>query len=167
MAGMEIRRKHMVFQCSWMSGYRTSVKAEDAGLIMKKLESEGRLTPQDLVEEARPIDSPIHKGFEWDDAKAAENYRRHQASIMIRAIVVRESEVIENGREDVSVKIFNLPEKGGSYESLRTILLDEDKAENLLARAKEELGYFRKKYSQIQRLSKVISAINEVLSEGA
>ena len=157
----------MVFQCSWMSGYRTSVKAEDAGLIMKKLESEGRLTPQDLVEEARPIDSPIHKGFEWDDAKAAENYRRHQASIMIRAIVVRESEVIENGREDVSVKIFNLAEKGGSYESLRTILLDEDKTENLLARAKEELGYFRKKYSQIQRLSKVISAINEVLSEGA
>lgn len=156
----------MVFQCSWMEGYRTSVKAEDAGLIMKKLEDEGRLTPQDLVDEARPIDSPLHKGFEWDDAKAAENYRRHQASIMIRAIVVRESEVIENGREDVSVKIFNLPEKGGSYESLRAILLDSDKAENLLARAKDELRSFRKKYSQLQRLSQLMSAIDEVLEEG-
>ena len=149
-----------------MEGYRTSVKAEDAGLIMKKLEDEGRLTPQDLVDEARPIDSPLHKGFEWDDAKAAENYRRHQASIMIRAIVVRESEVIENGREDVSVKIFNLPEKGGSYESLRAILLDSDKAENLLARAKDELRSFRKKYSQLQRLSQLMSAIDEVLEEG-
>ena len=156
----------MVFQCSWMEGYRTSVKAEDAGLIMKKLEGEGRLTPQDLVDEARPESSPLHKGFEWDDAKAAENYRRHQASIMIRAIVVKESEVIENGRENVQVKIFNLPEKGGSYESLRTILLDGDKAESLLARAKEELGYFRKKYSQLQKLSRVIEAIDELFEEG-
>ena len=153
----------MVFKCSWRDGYRTSVKAEDAGLIMKKLENEGRLTPKDLVDEARPIDSPLHKGFEWDDAKAAENYRRQQATQMIRSIVVRESEVIENGREDVSVKIFNLPERGGSYESLRTILLDSDKAENLLARAKDELRSFRRKYSQLQRLSQLMSAIDEVL----
>ena len=147
----------------WMNGYRSSVKAQDAGEIMQRLADGGRLTPQALVDEARPEDSPIHKGFEWDDAKAAEKYRRAQAVTMIRAVVVSESEIFNEGSGDVRVKVFNLPERGANYESLKTILVDEVKTNSLLDRALSELRTYREKYSQIDRLSKVMAAIDETL----
>ena len=153
----------MVFECKWTAGFRCPVKAEVAGEVMQRLESEGRLTPANLVDEARPEDSPMHKAFEWNDEKAAEIYRRQQATQMIRAIVVRESDVIQGGNEAIRVKVFNQSEKGGVYESLRTILLDEEKAESLLEKAKAELRAFRAKYSQLERLSRVITEIDEVL----
>ena len=149
----------------WMSGYRSSVKAQVAGEIIQRLADEGRLTPQELVDEARPESSPLHKGFEWDDAKAAENYRRGQATRMIRAIVVKESAVIDGGSEEIPVKIFNQTERGDTYESLRTILVDSYKAEALLDKAKEELRSFRAKYSQLERLRSLMSAIDDVLEE--
>ena len=155
----------MVFECKWMTGFRCSVKAEVAGEVMQRLESEGRLTPANLVDEARPEESPMHKAFEWDDAKAAEIYRRHQATQMIRAIVVRESDVVKGGSEAVRVKVFNQPEKGGAYESLRTILMDEEKSGSLLDKAKAELRTFRVKYSQLERLSRLMSEIDRVLDD--
>ena len=132
---------------------------------MQRLGSEGRLTPANLVEEARPEESPMHKAFEWDDAKAAENYRKQQATQMIRAIVVRESDVVSGGSESVQVKVFNQPEKGGVYESLRTILLDEEKSGSLMDKAKAELRTFRIKYSQLERLARLMVEIDEVLEE--
>lgn len=153
----------MVFECKWLAGFRCSVKAEVAGQVMQRLESEGRLTPANLVEEARPEESPMHKAFEWDDVKAAENYRRQQATQMIRAIVVRESDVVSGGSEAVQVKVFNQSEKGGVYESLRTILLDEEKSGSLMDKAKAELRTFRAKYSQLERLARLMSEIDEVL----
>ena len=147
----------------WADGFRTSVKAQDAGEIMERLAREGNLTPQAVVDEARPETSPLHKGFEWDDALAAEKYRKVQATSMIRAVVVSEAEIFDNGTEQAVVKVFNLPEKGTSYESLKTILIDEVKTESLLDRALSELRTYRQKYSQLERLSKVMSAIDEVL----
>lgn len=155
----------MVFECKWMTGFRCSVKAEVAGEVMHRLEAEGRLTPANLVDEARPEESPMHKAFEWDDAKAAENYRKQQATQMIRAIVVRESDIVEGGSENVRVKVFNQPEKGGVYESLRTILMDEEKTGSLLDKAKVELRTFRIKYSQLDRLARLMSEIDMVLDD--
>lgn len=149
----------------WMSGYRSSVKAQDAGEIMDRLAREGNLTPQALVDEARPEDSPIHNGFEWDDAKAAEKYRRAQAVTMIRAVVVSESDIFDEGSADVKVKVFNLPERGTSYESLKTILIDEEKSDSLMGRALAELRSYREKYSQLDRLSKLMSVIDKTLME--
>lgn len=151
----------------WVSGYRTSVNAQDAGEIMDRLAKKGKLTPQALVDEARPEDSPLHKGFEWDDTKAAENYRKVQAVTMIRAVVVSESEIIEEGSSDVKVKVFNLPERGTSYESLKTILVDEEKTDSLMARALAELRTYREKYASLEKLTRLMGVIDEILEEGA
>ena len=48
----------------------------------------GRLTSAAVVDAARPDQAPLHPAFEWDDEKAAERYRQHQASTLIRAVVV-------------------------------------------------------------------------------
>jgi hypothetical protein len=153
----------MVFE--WKKGYRASVKADVAGSVMKRLEEKGDLTPSALVDEARPVESPLHRAFEWNDAKAAEIYRRQQATIMIRSIVVKESAVVSGGSEEVQVRIFNQLERGESYESLHTILVDEEKVDLLLERAKRELEVFRNKYGQLVQLARLMEAIDEILDE--
>ena len=65
------------------------VKAQDAGEELERIQQcHGKVTPDIVVDEARPTDSPLHNVFEWDDEKAAENYRHSQASVLIRSIEV-------------------------------------------------------------------------------
>jgi hypothetical protein len=53
----------------------------------------GRLTPQIVVDAARPADHPLHGRFEWDDTIAGEAWRRYQAHELIQSvrIVVRKA----------------------------------------------------------------------------
>lgn len=79
---VEVRHK-------WRASYRGRIEADVAAAALDEIRKEhGKLTAQIVVEAARPDDSPLHPEFEWDDAKAAENYRARQARDMIRAIVV-------------------------------------------------------------------------------
>lgn len=54
---------------------------------LRKLERErGHLAPEDVVEEARKRDSPIHDLFEWNNTEAARKYRLVQAAQLIRSV---------------------------------------------------------------------------------
>jgi len=55
---------------------------------LQQLEREGRLSPNDVVDDARSPDSPLHDYFEWDDTAAAEKYRKVQARQLIRSVKV-------------------------------------------------------------------------------
>lgn len=49
-------------------------------------QNNGRLTPDAVVDDARDPRSPLHDQFEWDDAKAAHQYRLEQARELIRTV---------------------------------------------------------------------------------
>jgi hypothetical protein len=54
---------------------------------LRELEVRGRLSPQDVLEDARDPSSPLHAAFPadaWDDAVAAERYRLDIARRIIR-----------------------------------------------------------------------------------
>lgn len=55
---------------------------------LKFLETDGRLTPLAVVDDARRPDSPLHEFFEWDSDKAALQYQLDQARTLIRAVKV-------------------------------------------------------------------------------
>jgi hypothetical protein len=59
-----------------------------ARLAVVDLEKRGRLTPRDLVDAARDPSSPLHSEFEWDDGKAADDWRIEQARRLIRSVKV-------------------------------------------------------------------------------
>lgn len=46
----------------------------------------GVLTPEAVVKAAKPKDHPLHDRFEWDDRRAGQKHRLHQARQMIRVI---------------------------------------------------------------------------------
>jgi hypothetical protein len=49
----------------------------------------GRLTPSDVVRDARDPKSPLHSQFEWDKTKAAQQYWLDQARKLITSVYVK------------------------------------------------------------------------------
>lgn len=71
----------------------TTLPADRAAAELERVRESngGKLTPKDVVNEARPKTAVLHPCFEWKDAVAGELYREHQARNLIRAVrVVRD-----------------------------------------------------------------------------
>jgi len=119
----------------------------------------GCLNPEHVVQSAKPVNSPLHSKFTWDNTEAAHQYRLYQARQLIRVVVT----VIPNTdvSECVWVSLKNdRGEKG--YRQLVNVLNDDDMRTQLLLEAKEEMILFRKKYGRLQELSKVFEALRAV-----
>lgn len=55
-------------------------------IAIQAVESDGRLTPDAVVAAASDPQSPLHNRFEWDDSKAAHQFRLEQARTLIRGV---------------------------------------------------------------------------------
>jgi hypothetical protein len=55
-------------------------------------DAEGCITPEAVVEAARPEDAPLHGLFPWDDKVAADKYRLMRARAIIRSVVYLKAE---------------------------------------------------------------------------
>lgn len=65
------------------------INAQTAGSELDRIrQRDGTIIPAVVVDEARPEEAPLHPAFEWRDSVAAENYRQHQASTLIKVVRV-------------------------------------------------------------------------------
>lgn len=143
------------------------VSADVAGKVMEDLTAGPGLTAQNLVNVSRPEDAPLHPCFEWNDSVAAEHYREEQARHIIRSIeIVREDAPPKEDGKPVTIQAFHAlrTEETEGYEHIEVILSDEDKASRLMELAKRDMEIFKDKYRELDELSKVFSAMDEVLS---
>lgn len=156
MAGSRSSRK----KWRWIEGRRSSAKlAQALGAVIERLRSKrGKFEARDIVRAARPKSSPIHRLFDWNDAKAAEKWREIQARDYVRHLVV----VVEhNGREDtmpVAVsfgagKGYVATEQAMSSTTLRAVLLKQ---------ALAEAEAWRDRYRHLAELSSVFEALERV-----
>lgn len=61
---------------------------QEAAILAIADQNGGRLTPDQVVAQARHPDSPLHGLFQWDDEAAAEAHRIQQARGVIKAVRV-------------------------------------------------------------------------------
>lgn len=145
--------------------YSYKTDANIVGKVCEDLNNTVGLTPQNLVDASRAEDAPLHKEFEWDDAVAAEGFRKQQAALMISNLAV----VIEQKKEEPVRAFFSLGggfRKGGEkFEGIIEILKNDEKRETLLEKARNELKAFRHKYSLLQELETIFSAIDAELEK--
>lgn len=147
---------------AWKSGSRQKVSADIAGAVCHELEKEGRLDAQTLVDVSRAEDAPLHKEFEWDDAIAAEEFRKKQARDIISHLIV----VAEDSAAQPVRAFFNVSEDTPTYDSFETVIKSETKYEQLKARAIKELIAIQKRYAMINGMGE-LSAVIEHLRETA
>lgn len=142
------------------------IDPQAAGEYLKQLEDrDGAVIPSVLVEESQDKESLLYPCFGWDDNKAAEHYRIHQAKGVIRNIVVVYQK--EEKEEPVAVRAFvhtcEADETAPKYISIETALSDEILTNRLLESAIRDLNEFRGKYKNLVELSKVFHIIDETL----
>ena len=147
----------MIYQ--WKTKYFKS-DPQQAGELCEELSKTIGLTPKNLVDASREEDAPLHKDFEWDNSKAAEAFREHQARILIRNLIT--VDVVSEQSEPVRAfyNIENSNVNAGIYESAVSIMSSDEKRAILLRNAKEELNRFKRKYSALKELSDVFKAID-------
>jgi hypothetical protein len=120
-------------------------------------QAKGKLTPKAVVEAARNNKSPLHKHFEWDDAKAAESYRLEQARELIRIIRVEE----ESGPVRA---FFSIADRGTSYRALEEVRATPSLQEIVMKQALRDLKAFEERYRDMRDVCEDIRAAQRKIS---
>lgn len=159
-AGKRKGGKTMVY--SWKT-YGYAVDANIVGKEFEKIEAEyGAVTSENVLESAKAEDSPIHNIFEWDDTKAAHQYRLKQAVVLICNLHV---DVGEKKPLKVAAYMNVSEEKTGTFINANAAFKNPDTREVVLKRAKAELTSFRKKYRDLQEFAKLFDLIDLMMEE--
>ena len=115
---------------------------EEAQVIGQTIEdlrdSKGHITPIELVKNAKNKNSPIHNFFEWDEGKAAEEYRLQQARDLVNHVV---EIVVIGGEETEQRSFFSIvaEDNGRVYVTLKDAIENEDYRKQLLSKAITQL----------------------------
>ena len=118
------------------------------------------ITSENVVELARNENSVIHNEFEWDDAIAGDNWRNHQARVLINNLVIEVEEPV--AREPVSIRVLHTTPDRHDYKPIEFFVKNEDEHTKLLEAAKRELQSFKTKYYLLSELKEVFEAIDKL-----
>lgn len=101
------------------------VSVEAVAKALERLEEKnGGLRPAEIVKAAKSTRSAMHKCFEWDDSKAGQKYRLHQARNLPRSIVIVSEE--RNPEDDKPARSHAFVKTQNEYRSTSVVLQQAD-----------------------------------------
>jgi len=110
-----------------------------------KIEEKGKLTAENVVEESKDKNNPLHDYFEWDNKSAGNKWRVHQARLLINYII---EPVIDDDKNKIfSYEIINMDD-GKEYKHYNKILSRSDWRNQIITQATGHLLYWRQKYNK-------------------
>ncbi len=139
----------------WAEGFPRpkGVSADEAQRELERIrEIRGKLNANAVVEESRPVNSPLHSAFEWDDAVAAEHYRTGQGQQLIRAVVKIGTSVEPECRTWILVRQAGAEQT--EYMPVALVVQDRDLLSDALDRLRGELRGAQHSVTEIQALAK-------------
>lgn len=144
---------------TWRAGMSGLYHGADAQRCAEEiLEIGEEAKAEQIVNKARDENTELHKCFEWDDRKAAENYRIVQAvKLTANLVIVRNEEQIE--KQEPEIRVFHKPTATSGYKPISVIIQNKDEYQELLKRAYAELHAFKQKYASLQELDYILSLI--------
>jgi hypothetical protein len=123
------------------------------------LENGGLLLPEDVVKAAKIKTSPLHKHFEWDNTRAAAEYRLWQARQLISVCV----QILPGVTEPVScfTSLSTDRSNGGGYRTTVAVCSNAELREQMLQDALHDLNTLQRRYAHLRQLTEVFSAIRK------
>lgn len=121
----------------------------------------GVVTPELLVEAARPPASPLHRFFEWNDSAAAEKFRLLQASHMVRRVMV----MVETSTGLRPVRAFVSIRREGqrSYDELQVALGEPSSRDQFLNQLRMDLESVIRRYETYEFCAESIGLVRRAL----
>ena len=148
-----------------MEGYKWKLeglgKGVDVALVVEeltRLQKVNRiLTPEVVVRAAEDNNSILHKLFEWDDNKAAYNWRLQQARTILNNIEVT---IITDG-EPREIAVFEVTTRSEGYMSVDTFT-NED-VDFVRASILRQLNTMKSKLKTYKEFDKVLFYIDKAI----
>lgn len=132
-----------------------------AHLEMLREKFKGEITPEDVLEDAKNDNSPLHSFFEWSDSAAAHQHRLQQARGLIRSVVavyVREDKPAVRTRAYV-----HIPQGETShYREASHAMSQKSTRDVVLKRALEELIGWQKRYHDLHEFADLFEAVAQM-----
>lgn len=170
---------------SWSYGHVGGVQAEvAAGIVQEIHATHGSVTPEAVVEVARPVDAPLHPAFEWDDSVAAEAYRENQARGLLGKLVVsyrRDDgsatpptrflvKLQARADEDPDDDALQAATEPHVYIPVRRVMEEDVLRRKYVREAYLSVASWRKRYREIEEFAKlfeIIDAMGEQMGQSA
>ncbi len=156
----------MIF--TWKESRTYSVDPQRIGDELEKIRaaSNGALVPSAVVKCASNRKNVLHPLFEWDDRQAATAFRKHQARMIIRGLVIHmdsEEDLPPTGYVNV---VIETDEGSEQYYTTAIDAVNNDVTRiYILAQALRSANYFRTKYRHLEELSAIINQMDIILDE--
>jgi hypothetical protein len=147
----------------WRDGGRFAVKAQVAGERLAELTEAngGHVTPEVVVDDARPDEAALHPCFVWDDYEAAEKYREEQARSLIRSVRVVIDEDRPASLNYVSVRLSDI---GPAYVTTARAMSDDELRDQAIGDAIGGLNAWQRRYEHLAELRPVFQAVAKAVA---
>lgn len=147
----------MIFK--FRAGSRIKGDPQAVGTRLVELREKGQLSASSVVEEARPNQSLLHSYFEWNNSKAAEQYRLTQARQLIAAVVV-----VEAGDEEDLLPVRAFVKLAGeeSYEKIDVVLSSPDMRKRALKEVQRSIASLKEKLRGFNEFAELVLGLEEV-----
>ena len=119
----------------------------------------GRITPQQVVDDARDEESPLHDSFTWDDAEAADKQRLTEARLLLRTMYVQRVDHTTVHKVLAYLRDPVQPSNKQGYISTQVLRTDADLARIALI---EEFGRAAAALRRALEVAKALSLEGEV-----
>jgi len=140
-----------------------------AHLEMLREKFKGEITPEDVLEDAKHDNSPLHSFFEWSNTKAAHQHRLQQARGLIRSVVAiytREDKPAVRTRAYVHIQESGAPH----YREASHAMGQKATRDAVLKRALAELIGWQRRYHELHEFAELFEDIKQIemkLASGA
>lgn len=145
----------------FQSGPHPNANIVGTHIEMLREKFKGELTPQDILDDAKNGNSPLHSFFEWDDSAAAQQHRLAQARGLIRSVVAI---YIRPDQPAVRQKAYVHIAQGDTshYREVGHAMSVKSTRDIVLKTAWRELVAWRQRYKDLQEFSELFEAADEI-----
>lgn len=126
--------------------------------VLQALYDEGQeLTPRLVLDRARDPQHPLHNRFEWNDTKAAEQYRLTQAGDLIRSVKVRYEK--GDGTEGRTRSYHSVRRDDGArvYKTAEAVAMSPAMTQALLAEMRRDWSRMKARYSDFAEFAELVA----------
>lgn len=144
--------------------YAKLTTPEKLAAELKRFNGPDGFKPHQIVEAARAKGSYFHQFFEWDDKKAAENYRVQQARALIasiRIITDDDPDALPRARAFYSVT----QRRARGYHDVETIRNSHELQRRLLDQVDRELQQIVDRHIAVRSIAPIIAEARRKLAE--
>ena len=122
---------------------------------------DGEIRPQDVLEESKDINSPIHDYFDWDDKSAANKWRIDQARRMIRyvLVIIQTDDGPKETRAMVSVSSEEV--RGKRYVSIAKAMSNDNYRAQMISEALRKAHSWKENYKKLKELKPIFEVIDK------